>query len=71
MLCQLKRKYTCCQSAVSREMKSISKCLQNILNTGLFCALGTQVGVFLSIFMSTVDVGMFAHSDNFLIQLSC
>lgn len=45
ILCQLKRKHTCSQSAVSREMESISKCLQNVLNTGLLCIRNTS-GIF-------------------------
>lgn len=45
MLCQLEGKLTCSQGAVSREMKSISKCLQDVLNTGLLC-IGNASGIF-------------------------
>lgn len=53
-----------------REMKGILKCMQNVLNMGLLCVRNAD-GVFPKHFTNTVDVLMFARSDNFLIQLSC
>lgn len=45
MLCQFIRKHTRSQNAVSREMESISKCLHNVLNTGLLC-IRNACGIF-------------------------
>lgn len=53
-----------------REMEGVSKCMQNVLSKGLLCIKNVS-GIFLSVFTSTVDVPLFAHPDNFLIQLSC